>query len=225
VFIKSFKFSCVYTHKVYTLHYRMNYNMLEPTLLKPKKTWIDHIFKKRRLYFIIPLILAIPVYPLKHYHVYDLYNDVYYMSVLSVLFLISLFINVKHLSVWAHSKPIYFEDLVIEAMECEYQKEKFQRMFRHMMNVIMTIGLAVMINYILYESHQSSLSRFEILGFIGGCIQMYKIYANFQNWCGKVILKLLKPRKDKAETKEKERRKSSLDDVGLNEITPEILVK
>jgi hypothetical protein len=99
-----------------------------------------------------------------------------------------------------HEKPVYYEDLEDNEVECFSERKAYQRLFTKIIQPPLSLFVAILAAYLIYKVKHSNLSPFEIVGIVGGNLSMY---SKAQKWIGQVALWYLKRKKDKLQTKRK----------------------
>lgn len=122
----------------------------------------------------------------------------------------SLLINFPSLSHIMHRKPIYYEDLEDTDAESHSEKVGYQRIFVRVINVPLSIFIAMLAGYFIYRVKDSTLSPFEIVGVIGG---ITSIYGNGQKRVGQFIIDILNWRKQKFQKQRKLSHSESLENI------------
>jgi len=153
--------------------------------------------------FFLPLAIILPILIFFE----RLQNDFYiFLSCLISSFIISW--NFPALSKFGYTKPIYFEDLeqkdnykkiikkkIINNIETS---KKFQNRFIILQQFILSITLALIIDYSTHRYKNTTLVFTEILGLLGG---LFSLYGKITKGIGKVVLNILYWRKKKERKK------------------------
>jgi hypothetical protein len=134
---------------------------------------------------ILPCMICFPIFQ----------ND-YYIFLATFISLLVITWNFPYLSKFSYTKPIYFEDLndnnqsrvkkkILYNMELS---KKFKNRFIIFQQFILSITIAIVVEYISYKYRNGNYQTIEFLGYIGGILSLYgKIIRYF----GKGILVLL----------------------------------
>lgn len=144
--------------------------------------------------FFLPLAILLPVFIIFE----KLQNDLYiFLSCLVSSFILTW--NFPYFSKYGYTRPIYFEDL--EQDKLSYKKiikkkiitnietsKKFQNKFILLQQLILSITMALIIDYSTHRYKNTALVFTEILGIIGGLLSLYLKITKF---IGKLILKIL----------------------------------
>ena len=148
--------------------------------------------------FFLPLALILPILIIFE----KLQNDFYiFLSCLASSFIISW--NFPAISKFGYTRPIYFEDLeerntkkfikkkIIKTIE---KSKKFQNRFIILQQIILSVTLALIIDYSTHRYKDTTLVFTEILGLLGGLISLY---SKITKIIGKIVLNCLYWRKKK----------------------------
>ena len=119
----------------------------------------------------------------------------WYIAVMALLTTLTIFITYPELCVMMHKKPIYFEDLRHDIAEPGLQS-KFQRYFIIVIAITLSCIISLLLDYIVYHFQNTTLSRLEQAGFLGGVLSLFN---KCQTYIGRGLLKVLIWRK-RAET-------------------------
>ena len=165
--------------------------------------------------FFLPLAIILPILIIFE----KLQNDFYiFISCLVSSFILTW--NFPYFSKFGYTKPIYFEDL--EQEKINYNKviknkiisniensTKFQNRFLFFQQIILSVTLALIIDYSTHRYKDTQLVFTEILGLLGGLVTLY---LKITQIIGKIILKLLYKdmKKERHHIIEELRNKSSL---------------
>lgn len=165
--------------------------------------------------FFLPLAIILPILIIFE----RLQNDFYiFISCLVSSFILTW--NFPYFSKFGYTKPIYFEDL--EQEKIDYNKvvknkiisniensKKFQNRFILFQQIILSVTLALIIDYSTHRYKNTQLIFTEILGLLGGLVTLY---LKITQMIGKVILKMLykNKKKERLELIEEMKSKGSL---------------
>jgi len=165
--------------------------------------------------FFLPLAIVLPILIIFE----KLQNDFYiFISCLVSSFILTW--NFPYFSKFGYTKPIYFEDL--EQEKIDYNKvvknklisniensKKFQNRFIFFQQIILSVTMALIIDYSTHRYKNTQLVFTEILGLLGG---LFTLYLKITQMIGKVILKLLykNMKKERLELIEEMKNKGSL---------------
>jgi hypothetical protein len=144
--------------------------------------------------FFLPLAIILPIFIIFE----KLQNDIYiFLSCLVSSFILTW--NFPYFSKYGYMRPIYFEDL--EQDNLNYKKiikkkiitnieasAKFQNKFILFQQLILSITMALIIDYSTHRYKDTTLVFTEILGLMGGLLSLYLKITKF---IGKLILKIL----------------------------------
>ena len=144
--------------------------------------------------FFLPLAIILPILIVFE----RLQNDFYiFISCLVSSFILTW--NFPYFSKFGYTKPIYFEDL--EQEKIDYNKvvknklisniensKKFQNRFIFFQQIILSVTLALIIDYSTHRYKNTQLVFTEILGLLGG---LFTLYLKITQMIGKLILKML----------------------------------
>ena len=150
--------------------------------------------------FFLPLAIILPVLIIFE----KLQNDFYiFISCLISSFILTW--NFPYFSKFGYTKPIYFEDLEQEKLNLDKvaknkiisnieNSKKFQNRFILFQQIILSVTLALIIDYSTHRYKNTSLVFTEILGLLGG---LFTLYLKITQFIGKIILKILYVNKKK----------------------------
>lgn len=135
---------------------------------------------------------------------FEFATQVYYITPCSLISFYLILYNYPYFLKSIHTKPLYFEDLEDnDAIDSEV-KRKFQKTFLIIINFILPFIASAIVDYMVYRFRDSSLSWFEVLGFVGGMISLYR---SIWDHVGRFLLMYLMDKKQKVIFKRKESRR------------------
>lgn len=174
--------------------------------------------------FFLPLAIILPILIIFE----KLQNDFYiFLSCLISSFILTW--NFPYFSKFGYTKPIYFEDL--EQEKLDYHKvvknkiisniensKKFQNRFILFQQIILSVTLALIIDYSTHQYKDTKLVFTEILGLLGG---LFALYLKITQFIGKIILKILYHTKKKERLQLMEDMKDNVITLGIRKSSSE----
>ena len=151
--------------------------------------------------FLLPISIIMP--SMLYFSIFQ--NDYYiFLSVFISLLVITW--NFPYLSKFSYTRPIYFEDLnddnnskvrkkILYNMELS---KKFKNRFIIFQQFILSITIAIVVEYISFKYRNGNYQPLEFLGYIGGILSLY---TKFIRYFGKGVLVLLYHMKRKEKEK------------------------
>ena len=184
--------------------------------------------KKIQLYWYNLTLLLVPII-LTLTFVYQDENAVIYVPFSCGISALILFLNFPSFVIMLHSRPIYFDDLIIKNYEgdsCIYD-ESFRKKYQKIFVVIASSTSAIMVGVTVElwffrddtfngngdnSAGDQTVNSFVVLGIIGGLL---RIYYGATMILGRVLLSVLK----KLKKKEQEKLRQNAQDRTLVELT------
>ena len=160
------------------------------------------MFKKKRLLLVFPIIFIV-----MENNIILFYRNIIYITITAFFSIIILFYNFPILVNILHTTPIYYEDIELIEHRIEIldtnsfdsnistnttiklmDKKKLQNIFCLINGTTGAFFIVIIINYTYHGFKDSNLKFIEIVGIIGGLIN---IYFKFQTYLGKCVLSIL----------------------------------
>lgn len=169
---------------------------------------------------LVPIILSLTF-------IYQDDNVRYYVPISCGVSALIVFLNFPSIVIFLHSKPVYYDDLVIKNYEEEtIYTEDFRRKYQHIFRWITSFTSALMVGVTselwyyrdrIFSSDQETprdkvVKAFVLIGVIGGLV---RIYYGAAMLLGQILLVLLK----RFKRKEQERRRQEAEDRTMIELT------
>lgn len=174
---------------------------------------------------LVPLTLALTF-------AYEDKQGMFYVPFVCGICALIIFINFPNLVVFLHSKPIYYDDLIMKNYEGEghIYNEDFRKKYQNIFRWIISISSSIMVAFAvelwffrdsLFKSHAEGESQsardkaaniLAVLGIIGG---LFRMYYGAAMMVGRLLLFVLK----KMKKREQERRRQDTEDRTLVELT------
>lgn len=148
-------------------------------------------FKKRRLLFLIPIILVTLDLTLE-----DVRFDLYQGTATAVTGII-IVINAPFVISGMHSKPKYIEDIILEYELTDDNKVKYKRIFEYVIGTLSSILLGGLV-YNTLRTNNEIEGWFNLAGVAGG---VFSMYGKFLKFSGKLFLSCLDKIKKRRESK------------------------
>ena len=148
-------------------------------------------FKKRRLLFIIPLILFT-----LDATVEDVRFDLYQGAATAVTGVIVV-INMPFIISGMHSKPKYIEDIILDYELTDANKDKYKLIFEYVIGTLSSILLGGLV-YNTLRTNNEIEGWINLAGITGGILSMY---GKFLKFAGKAFLSCLEKLKKRQESK------------------------
>jgi hypothetical protein len=114
-----------------------------------------------------------------------------------------------------HTKPVYFENLYDAKNISLSGKIKYQRIFMHIMNVVLSAQICILFNYALYQAKKTDITLIHIMQMIGS---LWGFNASAQATIGSSLLAILHFSKEKKSPAYnlRPRTKSNDGDISIN---------
>lgn len=170
----------------------------------------NHFLKNYNIYFNYKTIY-LPLIFIPTLNLFEIFrNEIFlFTSIFTSLFILTW--NIPSLSKSFYMKPIYYEDLYNEKMDITIEdlskkkilynielSKKFKDKFLVIQQFILSLTLAIIIEYFSLKYNQKEYSVSEILGMIGGILSLYLKLINI---IGKSTLSILYKMKIKEKKK------------------------
>ena len=171
----------------------------------------DNIFLKKYHIYLNYKTIYLPLILLPILNIFDNFkNEIFlFISIFTSLFILTW--NFPSISKSFYLKPIYYEDLYNEKMDININdlskkkiiynieiSKKFKDKFLIIQQFILSLTLAIIIEYFSFKYKKNNYSLSEILGIIGGILSLY---LKLINLIGKSTLSLLYKMKIKEKKK------------------------
>jgi hypothetical protein len=116
-------------------------------------------------------------------------KSLYFITPIVILFTISLLLNFPNIIHALHGKSATIEDLKDVHSTSRKIKNRFIKIFEWSLTIMLSLLIALVIDYYLNKIDMSNLTKLEIIGVMGGIISfVYRI----QSILGKTLLFILK---------------------------------
>ena len=127
---------------------------------------------------------------------FPIFKNEFYIFLSVFISLLILTWNFPYLSKFGYTRPIYFEDLIKDDKSVVKKKimynielsKKFKNRFLIFQQFILSITIAVVVEYINLKYELKDYQAMEFLGLIGG---IFSLYAKIIRSVGKLILTIL----------------------------------
>ena len=140
----------------------------------------------RKLFFVFlfpPILIFIP------YDYFEFAKSIYYIIPSCALFSTGILLNFPKILHILHARKTTIEDLHDVRSKNKKIKNRFIVLFEISLTFMLTIVVALVIDYYLNKISLSNLSSFEILGVIGGILSLI---SKIESSIGKFLLSILK---------------------------------
>ena len=132
--------------------------------------------------------LVLPFVALIPWDALDFTRNVYYTTITVIVASYVFLINFPSVIQMSHTRPLSFQDLEDPRYVNPIIRKRFQVAFIITLQIFGAIMITGMVDYYFYRYSQSSLSRFEIFGVVGGFISLL---SKVERLAGKVLLSAL----------------------------------
>ena len=116
----------------------------------------------------------------------------YYLCPMSVLASFISFISIPFLSEYLHSKTLVYDDLLDHNIPPDSNNEKlrkrYQKLYKILLYSVSSILMSVLIYYVTFQFHDSTLDWLEFIGILGGWLSLTKKF--FEN-TSDILLKIV----------------------------------
>ena len=185
----------MFIYKIYLFYYN---NMEDEYDIAFKKK-CGLLFSHKIIMLPVSIILPCMIY-------FSIFQNDYYIFLSTFISLLIITWNFPYLTKFSYTKPIYFEDLnddnssrvkkkILYNMELS---KKFKNRFIIFQQFILSITIAIVVEYINYKYNTGNYQTIEFLGYIGG---IFSLYSKFIKYIGKAMLILLYHMKKKEKDK------------------------
>lgn len=177
-------------------------------------------------------LLLVPLTLVLTFVYQDTKQGIFYVPFVCGICAFIIFVNFPNLVVFLHSKPVYYDDLIMKNYEGEgyiyneHFRKKYQNIFRWIISVSSSIMVAFAVELwffrdSLFKSHidgenQSTRDKtaniLAVLGIIGG---LFRMYYGAAMMLGRLLLFILK----RLKKREQERRRQDTEERTLVELT------
>lgn len=144
---------------------------------------------------ILLILLLLPLLPVLPYKSLEWSKTLYYIIPSSGVSTFVLLFNFPQIVSTIHKKPFYYDDLDRNDLGFE-MKRRYQLIFITILQITLTIVMSVVSYYYYDRFHNTTLSKMEIVGVLGG---MLSLLLKIENIIGRMSLFLLKLCKNKEE--------------------------
>jgi len=155
--------------------------------------FIDKLKKYLKKIWIPPVILGITV-PIYYYE--ELQN-VYVITLSSFMSGSLLMYLFPKFATFLFEKPLYFEDLK-DNFKIDESSKKYQKYFIISNGFFSSVLFASMANYFFFKYQESKLNFLELIGILGGLLEIFK---QGQNIFGEKLIQILNHYKNKDQQK------------------------